>query len=45
MIADIIKSLAEHDAGIALILLGVIREARLWHKQWLEYKLQKKNGE
>ncbi len=41
---DILKSLADNDLAIPIIILGLVREARLWHKQVLEHKrnLQKK---
>ncbi|MGT2785125.1 hypothetical protein [Streptococcus merionis] len=44
---DILKNLPEHDLAVALVLIGLVREARLWHKQVLEYKrnLQKKKEE
>ncbi|HEM6204644.1 TPA: hypothetical protein U2C46_000475 [Streptococcus suis] len=35
---DILKSLADNDLTIPIIILGLVREARLWHKQVLEHK-------
>lgn len=42
MMEHIIKSLATKDAAIVILVLGLIREARLWHKQYLAYKLKDK---
>ena len=42
MMEHIIKSLATKDAAIVILGLGLIREARLWHKQYLAYKLKDK---
>ncbi len=44
MVEHIIKSLKLEELGTVLIVLGLVREARLWHKQVLEHKrnLQKK---
>lgn len=39
---DILKSLKPEELGTVLIVLGLVREARLWHKQILEYKSKKK---
>lgn len=38
---DILKSLADKDLTLPIIILGLIREARLWHKQVLEYQASK----
>ncbi|HFK7401118.1 TPA: hypothetical protein ACQOK2_000450 [Streptococcus pyogenes] len=35
---DILKSLPEHDLAVAIVLIGLVREARLWHKQVLDHK-------
>ncbi|MEQ9763272.1 hypothetical protein [Streptococcus jiangjianxini] len=36
---DIIKNLTDNkEVAIPIILLGLVREARLWHKQVLEHK-------
>ncbi|ASO68519.1 TPA: hypothetical protein VIU19_001821 [Streptococcus pyogenes] len=40
MMEHIIKSLQEHDLAIAIILVGLVREARLHHKQVLQHKLE-----
>ncbi|WP_159560983.1 hypothetical protein [Streptococcus halichoeri] len=40
---DILKSLPEHDLAVCVILIGLVREARLWHKQILEHQASKKN--
>lgn len=42
MMEYIIKSLATKDTAIVILVLGLIREARLWHKQYLAYKLKDK---
>ena len=42
MMEHIIKSLATKDTAIVILVLGLIREARLWHKQYLAYKLKDK---
>ena len=42
MMEHIIKSLATKDAAIVILVLGLTREARLWHKQYLAYKLKDK---
>ncbi len=39
---DILKSLKPEELGTVLIVLGLVREARLWHKQILEHKASKK---
>ena len=40
MMEYIIKSLQEHDLVIAVVLIGLVREARLYHKQVLQHKLE-----
>lgn len=40
---DILKSLADNDLAIPIIILGLVREARLWHKQALEHKRNLQN--
>ena len=40
---DILKSLADNDLTIPIIILGLVREARLWHKQVLEHKRNLQN--
>lgn len=42
---NILKNLVDNDLAIPIIILGLVREARLWHKQVLEHKQnsQKKN--
>lgn len=40
MMEYIIKSLQEHDLAIAVILVGLVREARLHQKQVLQHKLE-----
>lgn len=42
MMEYIIKSLATKDTATVILVLGLIREARLWHKQYLAYKLKDK---
>ena len=42
MMEHIIKSLATKDTAIVILVLVLIREARLWHKQYLAYKLKDK---
>lgn len=42
MMEYIIKSLADNELAIPIIILGLIHEARLWHKQILEYKASNK---
>lgn len=42
MMEHIIKSLATKDTATVLLALGLVREARLWHKQYLAYKLKDK---
>ena len=42
MMEHIIKSLATKDTATVILVLGLIREARLWHKQYLAYKLKDK---
>lgn len=38
---DILKSLADKDLTLPIIVLGLVREARLWHKQVLEHRASK----
>ena len=45
MMEHIIKSLATKDAAIVILVLGLTREARLWHKQILEHKRKFRNKE
>lgn len=40
---DILKSLADNELAIPIIILGLVREARLWHKQALEHKRNLQN--
>ncbi len=42
MMEHIIKSLANKDTAIVILILGLVNEARLWHKQHLAYKLKDK---
>ena len=42
MMEHIIKSLANKDTTTVILILGLINEARLWHKQYLAYKLKDK---
>lgn len=42
MMEDIIKSLVDKELTLPIIVLGLVREARLWHKQILENKSKKK---
>ena len=42
MMEHIIKSLATKDTTTVILVLGLIREARLWHKHYLTYKLKDK---
>ena len=42
MMEHIIKSLAIKDTATVVLILGLINEARLWHKQYLAYKLKDK---
>ena len=42
MMEHIIKSLATKDTATVILVLGLVREARLWHKQYLAYKLKDK---
>ncbi|WP_256958081.1 MULTISPECIES: hypothetical protein [unclassified Streptococcus] len=42
MVEHIIKSLADKELVLPIIILGLVREARLWHKQILEHKTKKK---
>lgn len=42
MMEHIIKSLATKDTAIVILALGLVNEARLWHKQYLAYKLKDK---
>ncbi len=42
MVEHIIKSLKLEELGTVLIVLGLVREARLWHKQILEHRASKK---
>lgn len=37
---EILKSLKPEELGTVLIVLGLVRQARLWHKQVLEYKIE-----
>lgn len=39
---DILKSLTPEELGTVLIVLGLVREARLWHKQVLEHRASSK---
>lgn len=40
---DILKSLADNELAIPIIILGLVREARLWHIQVLEHKRNLQN--
>ncbi|MDQ0221696.1 hypothetical protein [Streptococcus moroccensis] len=40
MMEHIIKSLADKELTLPIIMLGLAREARLWHKQVLEHKAE-----
>lgn len=40
MVEYIIKSLKPEELGTVLIVLGLVRQARLWHKQVLEHKIE-----
>lgn len=42
MMEHIIKSLATKDTTTVILVLGLVREARLWHKHYLAYKLKDK---
>ena len=42
MMEHIIKSLGTKDTTTVILILGLINEARLWHKQYLAYKLKDK---
>lgn len=42
MMEHIIKSLATKDTATVILALGLVREACLWHKQYLAYKLKDK---
>lgn len=42
MMEHIIKSLATKDTTTVILILGLINEARLWHKQYLAYQLKDK---
>ena len=42
MMEYIIKNLATKDTATVILVLGLIREARLWHKRYLAYKLKDK---
>lgn len=37
---DILKSLTPDELGTVLIVLGLVRQARLWHKQVLGHKIE-----
>ncbi|WP_165437824.1 hypothetical protein [Streptococcus ruminantium] len=43
MMEHIIKNLEPKDVGSILLILGLVREARLWHKQVLEQKQNSQN--
>ena len=43
MMEHIIKSLATKDTATVILVLGLTREARLWHKQILEHKRKLQN--
>ncbi|WP_202922267.1 hypothetical protein [Streptococcus sp. S784/96/1] len=43
MMEHIIKSLEPKDVASILLILGLVREARLWHKQVLEHKQNSQN--
>lgn len=38
MMEHIIKSLVDKELTLPIIVLGLAREARLWHKQKLEHE-------
>ncbi|MGT2895951.1 hypothetical protein ACVRZR_06170 [Streptococcus entericus] len=38
MMEHIIKSLVDKELTLPIIVLGLAREARLWHKQVLEHR-------
>ena len=42
MMEHIIKSLATKDTTTVILVLGLVNEDRLWHKQYLAYKLKDK---
>ncbi|WP_192872608.1 hypothetical protein [Streptococcus suis] len=37
---DILKSLTPDELGAVLTVLGLVRQARLWHKQVLDHKVE-----
>ncbi|HFI0698654.1 TPA: hypothetical protein ACGO8I_001013 [Streptococcus suis] len=37
---DILKSLTPDELGTVLVVLGLVRQARLWHKQILDHKIE-----
>ena len=43
MMEHIIKSLVTKDTATVILVLGLVREARLWHKQILEHKRKLQN--
>lgn len=38
MMEHIIKSLVDKELTLPIIVLGLVREVRLWHKQQLEHE-------
>nr|DAS47810.1 MAG TPA: hypothetical protein [Caudoviricetes sp.] len=45
MMEHIIKSLATKDTATVILVLGLTREARLWHKQILEHNHKKPSNQ
>ena len=43
MMEHIIKSLATKDTTTVILVLDLVNEARLWHKQILEHKRRLQN--
>ena len=37
---EVLKKLSEHDLAVAVSLIALVREVRLWHKQTLEHKAE-----
>ncbi len=43
MMEHIIKSLVTNNTATVILILGLVREVRLWHKQILEHKRKLQN--
>ncbi|MGK4109026.1 hypothetical protein [Enterococcus cecorum] len=45
LLLEVVKNLPKSELGQALLLIGLVHELRLWHKQLLEHKIKLKEIE